>query len=235
VYGAVRRERSAGCPEGYSWFTADVCYRTGGVRDYAKNYGNPCDVGQCRTTNPINVGATNKFRAEVDYRADGYSPLSFTRYYNSFPQIASFSHHYRNTNFEFFGLSAYSSLSSQPSESGSRYRVLGLGANGVGWRHSYQRSIVRSVSSLITSAYAYRADGKVLAFTKKDGQWYAQVDVNLRLEETVDGGGAQTGWKLTLEDASTETFNLAGQLTLLRSRGASSRSLLTTPVAASRL
>jgi RHS repeat-associated protein len=226
AWGAVRRDRTFACPEGYSVFSGDVCYRsTGALRDYAKNYGTPCDDGQCPTENPINIGAANKFRAEVDYRAGGSSPLGFTRYYNSFPQNASFSHHYRDTNFEFYGLNAYASLSSQPSEGAGRYENLGLGAVGVGWRHSYQRSIHREVSTLITNAYAYRADGKVLVFTKKDGQWYAQLDVDLRLEETVDGGGAQTGWKLTREDASTETFDLAGRLTLIRSRAGVDQSL----------
>jgi YD repeat-containing protein len=171
------------------------------------------------TENPINVGAANKFRAEADYRAGGSSPLGFTRYYNSFPQNASFSHHYRDTNFEAaFGTSAYGGLSAQPSEGSGRYKRLGLGAVGVGWRHAYQRSIAREVGTLLTSAYAYRPDGRVLAFTKSAGVWHAQLDVEARLTEILDGGGAQTGWKLTLADESAETFDLPGRLTLIRSR-----------------
>ena len=68
VWGAVKRSRSFSCPEGYSRFTSDVCYRGTTQLDHAKNYGQSCPPnGQCTTKNPINLGAKNKFRAERDY------------------------------------------------------------------------------------------------------------------------------------------------------------------------
>jgi YD repeat-containing protein len=216
VWGAVRRERSFSCPEGYWWFTSDVCYRSAANLDYPKNYGTPCQDGQCQTRNPINIGAVNKFRAESDYRAGGNSPLAFTRYYNSFPQIASFSHHYRDTNFELYGLNAYASLGRSRARTADATTYWDSAPSGrLATRTSARSS---AVSSILTSAYAYRQDGRVLAFTKKEGVWYTQADIKMRLAETVDGGGAQTGWQLTLEDESTETFDLAGRLTTLRSR-----------------
>ncbi len=220
TWGAVRRERNFSCPEGYVSYTSDVCYRGSNQRDYAKMIGDSCPPkGQCQSPNPINIGAGNKYRAERDYRAGGTSPLAFTRYYNSLAHNPAFAHHYRDSNYELSGgTGAYGASALQASEQGGRYGALALGAVGVGWRHTYQRVIDRQIGSVITSAYVFREDGQVLTFTKMSGTWYGQADVNLKLEETVDGGGAQSGFKLTLEDDSTETYDLAGKLTKIRGR-----------------
>lgn len=221
VWGAVQRGRMFACQEGSSWFTSDVCYRVTAQLDHAKNYGQSCPPnGQCMTGQPINLGAKNKFRAERDYSSSSNSPLSFTRYYNSLPMTASFSHLYRDASYEAVaGPASYSSISSEPSEQGGRFAALAVGVVGVGWRHTYQRSIARETTTLLTSAFAFRPDGQVLAFTKMSGQWYAQADVTMRLEEVVDAGGIQTGWKMTLaNDNSVETFDLTGRLTSIRSR-----------------
>jgi YD repeat-containing protein len=171
------------------------------------------------TDGPINIGVANKFREEIDYRSASNSPLGFTRYYNSHSQNASNAHHYRHVNLESAnGLEAYGSLASQVGEQGTRLAKLGLGAVGVGWRHAYQRSIWRASGSLITNAFVYRHDAQVLTFTKYSGQWYGQADVKIRLQEILDGGGVQTGWKLTLQDDSTETYDLGGRLLAIRSR-----------------
>jgi len=222
IRGSVRREHSFLCADGYSTHTQNVCSRLSGNRDHAKNLGNSCPPkGECRTDHPINIGAANKFRAETDYRAPGTSPLAFVRYYNSFPGNSGFTGHYYDPNFELHagqGTSGYAYSSAEPSESTGRYGVHALGAVGVAWRHSYQRVIVRETTALITNAFAFRQDGRVLTFTKMNGQWYGHADVNDRLQEVLDGGGVQTGWKLILADDSTETFDLAGRLLTIRSR-----------------
>ncbi len=222
IRGAVRRERTLRCPDGYSHSTANMCSRGFANRDHAKNYGSSCPPkGQCLTENPINISAANKFRAESDYRAGGDSPLAFVRYYNSFPGNSGFVGHYHDPNFELHagqGTNGYAYSSAEPSELTGRYEVLALGAVGVAWRHSYQRVIVRETSALITTAYAFRQDGRVLTFTKMSGQWYSHADIPDRLQEIVDGGGIQTGWKLALSEDSTETFDLTGRLLSIRSR-----------------
>ncbi len=217
--GSVRRERTFVCVDGYDPHTQNVCSRGTGNRDHAKNLGDCHHPDQCRTDHPINVSAANKFRAETDYRAAGNSPLAFVRYYNSFPGNSGFGGHYRDAAFEVHagaGTSAYAYSSAEPSELTGHYGVLALGAVGVAWRHSYQRVIVRQAGTAITSAFAFRQDGKVLTFTKMSGQWYSHVDVPDRLQEIVNGGGIQTGWKLTLSDDSTETFDLTGRLLTIR-------------------
>jgi RHS repeat-associated protein len=220
TWGAVRRGRAFSCPDDWWWYTSDVCYRGSNNLDPPKNLGQTCPPkGECMSTKPINVGVANKFRAESDYPGSGNSTLSFTRYYNSRSHNASNNHLYRDASYDqAFGIGAYASLASNSSEQTGRLGPLGLGAVGVGWRHTYQRSIALEVGTLLTSAYVYRQDAKVLIFTKYMGQWYGQADANIQLQETVDGGGVQNGWKLTLEDGSTETYSLPGKLTTIRSR-----------------
>lgn len=219
-YGAVRRTRSFVCPAGYDAHTQDVCSRNSTERDYDKMLGSSCPPkGECSTNRPINIGAGNKLKAETDYRGSGTSPLTFTRYYNSLPYSPSWSSHYHNPAFvAVAGLAGYAATSAEPSEVSGKFATIGLAATGVGWRHTYQRAIVRETSSILTSAFAFRPDGRVLTFTKMTGQWYAQADVSERLEELVDGGGVQTGWRFTLADSTVETYDLAGRLLKIRAR-----------------
>lgn len=58
--------------------------------DPGRNSGGPCNKcgpGSAFIGNPINVGISNKFQAEVDIELPG--GLSFTRYYNSYPGAVS--------------------------------------------------------------------------------------------------------------------------------------------------
>ena len=152
LWGVVFRNRGFYCPDDYFPYTSDVCYRQSNLIDAPKNLGQTCPPnGQCMSNGPINFGVANKFRRELDYRAAGNSPLEFTRYYNSRSQNASNGHQYYHADLESTGgLGAYGSVSSQPAEQGTRLGRLGLGAVGVGWRHTYQRAIWSVESALET-------------------------------------------------------------------------------------
>lgn len=220
TWGAVRRHRYFKCQEGYTWFTSDVCYRGAAQEDIAKNYGQRCEKDQCTTGNPINAGAKNKFRAEKDYVDPTGSGLSFTRYYNSRAMTSSNGIFMRYPAYEqSVGPAAYATIVSSSGDQGTRSAVTALAGMGVGWTHTFQRSIWHESGNLLTSAYAQRHDGQVLTFTKMSGQWYAQPDVNLRLEET------GSGWKLTLNDDSVETYDTTGRLRSIRSRAGRTQSV----------
>ncbi|MFC4311446.1 RHS repeat-associated core domain-containing protein [Steroidobacter flavus] len=217
-YATVRRERSFFCPEGYQTFSQDVCYRVPAVQDYAKNYGCPSE-GCTTTKNPINIAVGNKIKSELDYKAGGNSPLTFGRFYNSLPLNNPASGHYKGISASpSTSMAGYSGAAAEPSESSTHYSVVGLGLVGAGWRHTYQRAIVPSSGTLLTSAFAYRQDGRVLTFTKMAGVWYGQRDFRERLEEVVDSGGVQIGWLFTSSADAKETYSLAGRLLSIRSR-----------------
>ena len=218
--GAVRRQRGFSCPWGYQLGSQDNCSRTFAQRDYLKDIGLACPVeGACMTKKPINVGAANEFTMESDYSGAGPGALSFSRYYNSLPFAGTASNLYRDTGFVAVapGFAGYAGLFSEPVQQSGEFKALGLGAIGVGWRHTYQRAILLETSAILTSANIIRQDGRVLSFIKSVGQWYAPADVSYQLVETIDGGGVQTGWRLTLDDRTVETYDLTGRLTNLQS------------------
>lgn len=72
---------------------------------------------------------------------------------------------------------------------------------GANWRHSFDRSIEYLVSNGLTTATAFRPDGRELNFTLTSGQWVADPDVTDRLTPQTDTSGAITGW--TYFDAKT--------------------------------
>ncbi|HZR03991.1 MAG TPA: DUF6531 domain-containing protein [Burkholderiales bacterium] len=80
----LQRQRTVGCPAGFTaWYDTTsasyYCARPNTTMDTAKNNG----CGSNCQGNPINSGTGNKFQVEVDYKADGAFPLTFTRTYNS--------------------------------------------------------------------------------------------------------------------------------------------------------
>ena len=88
----------------------------------------------------------------------------------------------------------------------------------MGWRHSYQRMVVSNKGISISSAYVARPDGKVHTYTNYLGVWHGQSDIPNKLNEILDGGGNTTGWSITLDDGSVESYAADGRLLEIRSR-----------------
>lgn len=218
---AIGRSRTFHCPDGYSQYVNNVCARTHTTLDPAKNYGEPpCKKsGDCVTRNPINIAMGNKFRAETDYAAAG-TPLTFVRYYNSIPLNRNGSGFFRQTTFESArGLSAYASLYNEPSEQAAGpYRLLEPGVIGVGWRHRYQRNVIRRTTAMLTSANFFTASGRVVTASKANGVWSFPADIKHKLNEFTDVNNNLTGWRVDLEDGSSEFFDAQGRLTSIRHR-----------------
>ncbi len=217
IWGAVGFEREPSLSGGFRG-SNELCTRSLGVREPGKALGNPCEPGGCVTPQPINVAAGNKFRAETDYSVAG-SPLKFVRYYNSFPNNSTSASLYRDTSFEqTAGLSGYARVATEPSEATQTARKVKVGEIGVGWRHSYQRMVISNKGISISSAYVARPDGKVHTYTNHLGVWHGQSDIPNKLNEILDGGGNTTGWSITLDDGSVESYAADGRLLEICSR-----------------
>lgn len=158
-----------------------------------KNLGK-CD-GDCGnlTRHPINLTTGNKFRQENDYRASGAGGLAFERFYNrgGVPEA----------------------------------QVDGFGANFVAqvgrfWRHTYDRSISYVPTAAMTTAFAYRADGRVIAFNYYSGAYAPDKDIDAKLEALVGGG-----WKLTTENDDVELYDADGKLLSITTRAGIAQTL----------
>lgn len=73
---------------------------------------------------------------------------------------------------------------------------------GIGWRHNFERSVLR------TSSYAQlvRADGRSLVFTKS-GTAYFPPQGHKGVLTTVLNGSTQTGWRYQYPNGDIENFN----------------------------
>ena len=219
----VRRDRTIGCPQGYNW-TGYYCYRL--AIDPAKNLGKQCPT----CGNPITPGTGNKFQQEVDYRGSGSYPLTFIRYYNSQQRVNNRDQgYYSYTNFfDRFGNDAWPSIGSQQGRTGYslpagqerrdalKWTNLALDSIGANWRHNYQRSIFYQLSnsSGVSSATAFREDGRVLAFVHHNGAFYPAEDIADRLT-----GSPSTGWTyISAATEETESYDADGRLLSIKSR-----------------
>lgn len=221
---SVKRERHIYCTRGWTAF-GTVCYRN--TLDPVKNAGPPCP----RCGNPINPGTGNKYEKETDYVGPGIYPLTFVRHYNSARRIKDRDQtHFSEINFfDQFGNSAYAYLAIEQPESpfwGNR-AIDSIGAN---WTHTYLRSLQIVTSSnatattaatqALTTAFAYRPDGRVLSFNLYDTQWVGDADVVDRVVTTASGyeySVAETG--------EVETYDTNGKLLSIRNRGGISHTL----------
>lgn len=116
---------------------------------------------------------------------------------------------------------------------GSQYPIKYLGFN---WRSNYDRSILIESNSSITSAYAYRPNGKLFIFNLVGADWIADPDVSDRLEKIYNGVGVHTGWKYYhAEEDELETYDLEGKLLTISDRNSLKQTLTysdaSTPVA----
>lgn len=208
----ILRNREHRCPRGYNLAIAGFCYRQ--WLDPTKNNGKPCPP----CGNPINAGTGNKYQEETDYIAAGTFPLTFKRHYNSHLRTTD-SHPglFNYTTHAVGGPTAHTKLFLVSEDNGDRFKVLAMDSVGQNWRHHYQRAI--DVATLVdgattlTTAYAYRPDGRVLVFNLYNGQYVATTDISDRLEQL--GGG----WKLTSADGDEiELYAPSGQLLSIANR-----------------
>lgn len=174
--------------------TYTSAYCTSAAVAPAKNLGRPgeknCGI---QTSHPIHIASGNKFLAETDYVGAGQGGLRFERFYNH------------------GGVTESQSLAWGTSWSTSI---------GKRWRHTYDRSILHIDSGAITTASAYRADGKVIAFNLYNGAYVSQRDVDERLEKTA------TGWKLTTSTDEVENYDADGKLLSIVARGGLAQTLM---------
>jgi RHS repeat-associated protein len=227
---AVRRQRSITCPRGYIFMDGSCALNQ---LDTAKNLGSACP--SCG--NPIAPGSGNKFQRETDYLGAGSYPLRFERFYNSFARRA-------DDDNGMYGLGAYGvhgntqavrlatghGRAAQAHAPGSVARLeglfwanVGLEAIGGNWRHTYQRTIrlVTTAAESVTTAFAYREDGRVLSFTDTGSGWVGHADVNDKLVRL--GGG---GWEYSIGAThEVETYNADGRLESIRSRAGETHTL----------
>ena len=162
----------------------------------SKNYGRGCGAGSC-VGNPINPGTGNKFQRESDYESvDG--SLRFERFYNS---------------------------------TGNRYaQTKQLGPDwftriGSHWRHTYDRSITLITSATLTTAFAYREDGKIVTFNLYSNVFYADPDVTGKLTRVLNGSGVPVGWKYTDSNDAVELYDIDGKLLSITERSLKSQVL----------
>ena len=226
----VRRTRVRSCPRGYMPTSAH-CSRTS--LDVGKNLGPQCPT----CGNPIVPGIGNKFQKESDYLGAGDFPLRFERYYNSLLR-----RHDRDTgyygdagHFDRFGNVGMSRLASTHGRPGKQLATsaddlsdtdywtnLAPESIGAAWRHTYQRSIwlVSANSPGVTTAYAFRHDGRVLSFVAMGGNYFSQTDVNDKLV------GVAGGWQYTSASGDEiEFYNSSGRLVSISDRAGRTHSL----------
>ena len=158
-----------------------------------KQIGCPdCDRGGTVKSDPVDTSNGNHYQAETDYVGVGKNPLKFVRSYNSL--IGNMAAYYRNLKI------------------GEQY----MGQTG--WTATYFQYLlpvsVTDSTTTYNTVYAYRPDGRVLTFNEYAGVYSPDGDVPDRLAP-VSGGG----WQYQTADDTIETYNAAGQLLSIATRG----------------
>ncbi|MFK2931885.1 hypothetical protein [Dyella agri] len=97
-----------------------------------------------------------------------------------------------------------------------------LGAHRV---HGYLRIIRLFDNGVAATAYALRPDGKVLGFNRNGTSWIADADVSDTLAASYAADGSIAGWTYTTGNGGQESYNSAGQLIALITRGGLTQTL----------
>jgi RHS repeat-associated protein len=143
-------------------------------------------------SDPVDVSNGNHYQAETDYVGVGANPLRFVRSYNSL-----------------IGSQVVFNFSLQIGE-----QYMGK----AGWTATYFQYLlpvtVTDSTTTYNTVYAYRPDGRVLTFNQYAGVYSPDGDVADRLVP-VSGGG----WQYQTADDTIETYNAAGQLLAIATRG----------------
>lgn len=156
-----------------------------------KQIGPKCPRDCTTAGDPVDVSNANLYQVETDYVGGGSNPIKFTRSYNS---VAG----YENYN-----------------NGGSL--TYGNPIMGQGWAASYFQYLlpvtVTDSSTTYNTVYAYRPDGRTLAFTEYNGVYSPDGDVADSLERT------QNGWEFQTADDTIETYDASGRLVSIARRG----------------
>jgi RHS repeat-associated protein len=220
---AVFRNRNTMCPAGYTPYSGGeytgpwLCRRSANGMEPQKSLGPPCPG----CGNPINPAIGNKYQEETDYVGGGSEPLLLRRYYNSaleWPNTKTFFSAATWVNSS-LGYGEFGRLAMHEDE--PRFRLMAPDANGAQWRHHYQRAIYLNATSSITTAIAYRHDGRVVTFNLYQGNFVAQADINDSLVQLPDGHFEYS----VAQDQSVETYTAEGYLASIRDRSGQTQSV----------
>ncbi|GAB3785860.1 hypothetical protein GCM10028797_16880 [Dyella agri] len=80
-------------------------------------------------------------------------------------------------------------------------------------------------NGVAATAYALRPDGKVLGFNRNGTSWIADADVSDTLAASYAADGSIAGWTYTTGNGGQESYNSAGQLIALITRGGLTQTL----------
>jgi YD repeat-containing protein len=98
--------------------------------------------------------------------------------------------------------------------------------DGRQWRHNYSARIQFDTFGPVPVVQAFRASGQVFQFTLSAGQFAADVDINDRVAQLTDAGGALTGWQYReARTDNVETYDAAGNLVAITSRAGLTQTL----------
>jgi RHS repeat-associated protein len=140
---------------------------------------------------PVDVANGNAFESELDYRGGTANLISFTRYYNSLASLLAYQ-------------------GKQPPVN----TLMGVSWSATYFQFLFAGSITDSTGTHNT-VYAFRPDGRQLAFNEYSGAYSPDGDVGDSLIQT------STGWQYQTDDDTIETYNTAGQQTSIARRGQS--------------
>jgi RHS repeat-associated protein len=151
------------------------------------------DAGSLRSVfgNPVDVSNGNKFQSETDYAGVGRNPIKFVRSYNSLIGNLLAYHPNMKIGEPFMGVSRSATY--------FQYLLPGTATDS---------------STTYNTVYAYRPDGRVLTFTEYNNVYSPDGDVADSLALTSSGG-----WQYQTADDTIETYNAAGQLLSIATRG----------------
>lgn len=206
------------CPSGHVQ-SGNTCVRASYMPDPHKDCGPP----DCSEGNPINAASGNKFQRELDYKGTGVLPLHWERNYNSAGTPSD------KMNVAAGGSSNGDSVftpGASTNDGGNiipPVTVVGRPSNspiGIGWRHTYDRTVVTQTSSGVTTATLYRHNGRVFTFQQAGTAWVPEAgDKVTRLVRMTDGSGQLSGWQYTNDQNELESYDAAGKLLSIQSPG----------------
>jgi RHS repeat-associated protein len=184
--------RLVSCPTGYSLgyqaspLQGPYCTEKANTQIPNKMNGCPTCSGAVIKGDPVDASNGNLYESETDYAGAGNDPIKFVRSYNLW------------------------NLTYEATTGQSQYL-------GGAWSATYFQYLVPvSVTDSTTTyntVYAYRPDGRVLAFNEYSGVYSPDGDVADSLVQT------SSGWSYQTADDTIETYNAGGQLLSVAGRG----------------
>lgn len=97
------------------------------------------------------------------------------------------------------------------------------------WRGSYGKAVLYNGHPTFPAADVHREDGKLIRFEPVGGTWQTDADVNLKLTQHLDTGGATTGWTVTNENDVREEYDAEGRLVSQSNRAGITHTVSYTP------